>query len=82
MGYVTDKSPTQFVIYIYAKREMPTTLHDFRCPRCARIVFRTNSSQIFITNQFGVNVEDLPPSSNFIQHRCHSCAAMYNILFQ
>lgn len=82
MGYVNDKTPTQFTVYIYAAKEAATHLRDFRCPRCGRIVFRTNSKQILITNAYGAAVHDLPPSSNFIEHRCHSCKALYNILFQ
>lgn len=82
MVYVTDKTPTQFLVYIYANKEPQTHLRDFRCPRCGRIVFRTNSTHIMITNQYGASVKDLPSSSNFIEHRCHSCKALYNILFQ
>lgn len=81
-NYPTDKSPTQFVVYVYAANQPQTQLRDFRCPRCGRIVFRSNSTQFFITNQYGVNIKDLPPSSNFIETICHSCKAVYNILFQ
>lgn len=82
MVYIRDTSPMEFVVYIYAAKEQPTQLHDFRCPRCTSIIFRTNSQHIFITNQYGANVRDLPPSSNFIEHKCHRCKALYNILFQ
>jgi phage FluMu protein Com len=80
--YLTDKTPTEFVVYIYASKQNSPELRDFRCPRCGRVVFRTNSTKIFITNQYGINVKDLPPSSNYIAHKCHSCKALYNILFQ
>jgi DNA-directed RNA polymerase subunit RPC12/RpoP len=82
MTYITDKTPMQFTVYIYADTMPKSTMRDFRCPRCSRIVFRTNSNNIFLTNKYGANVEDLPASSNYIEYRCHSCKALYNILFQ
>lgn len=82
MAYLADKTPTEFVVYIYASKQPSTSLREFRCPRCGRIVFRTNSTHIFITNQYGAKLSDLPPSSNYIEHICHSCKSLYKILFQ
>lgn len=81
MGYLPDTSDMTYTVYIYAP-EQGESMKDFRCPRCSRIVFRSNSNRIFITNRYGANIRDLPPSSNYIEHRCHSCHAHFNILFQ
>lgn len=82
MARVNDNGKTHYTVYIYANEEPADRLREFRCPRCGRIVFRTNSTNIFLTNRFGANVSDLPPSSNLIEHMCHSCSALYTILFQ
>jgi uncharacterized C2H2 Zn-finger protein len=72
----------EFVIYIYASKQPEEELELFRCPRCGRIIFSTNSKRIFITNAYGASFTELPPSSNYIESKCHACKSKLQILFQ
>jgi ribosomal protein S27E len=72
----------EFVVYVYANKSPAVELKTFRCPNCGRIVFRHNSERIQLSNAYGASFTELPPNSNFIEHKCHSCRALYQILFQ
>lgn len=72
----------EFVVYVYASKNPGQELKPFRCPNCGRIVFRHNSNRMLLSNAYGASFQELPPGSNFIEHKCHSCKALYQILFQ
>jgi hypothetical protein len=72
----------QFTMYIYADKEPAHELNLYRCLKCTRPLFKSNSSKILISNAYGASFRELPPSSHYIEHQCHSCKALYQILFQ
>jgi hypothetical protein len=72
----------KFLIYIYASQSSAGELVPFRCPRCGRMVFRHNSTEMQISNAFGASVESLEPGNQVTEHRCHSCKAFFSILYQ
>lgn len=72
----------EFVVYVYAGKKPTDNLKKFRCPNCGRHIFSHNASRMLLTNAYGVSIQELPPSSNYIEHKCHSCRALYKILFQ
>ena len=77
-----DVASMEFVVYVYASKGPTTELRTFRCPNCGRRLFEHNSSRILISNAYGASYAELPPQSSYIEHKCHSCKALYQILFQ
>lgn len=75
-------SQLQITMYIYASKLPATELTLINCIRCRRSLFKTNSSKILISNAYGASFTELPPASNYIEHQCHSCKTLYQILFQ
>jgi hypothetical protein len=69
-------------MYIYASQEPVEELNMYRCLNCTRPLFKANSHKIMISNAYGVSFRDMPPSSMYIEHMCHSCKTVYSILFQ
>lgn len=72
----------KFLVYIYASQSLKSELVPFRCPRCGRVVFRHNSTEMQITNAYGAGVQTLEPGSQVTEHKCHSCKSMFSILYQ
>lgn len=72
----------EFVVYVYSSKSPVHDLKNFRCPDCGRIVFRHNSSRILLSNAYGASFKELPPNSSFIEHKCHSCKTLFQIMFQ
>lgn len=79
----------QFTVYIYASKSAAKELQPFRCPRCARIVFRHNAQEMLLTNAYGAGYQALKPGEKdgngipvFVEYKCHSCKSIFNILFQ
>lgn len=72
----------EFLVYIYASQSTVRELLAFRCPRCGRIVFRHNSTQMLISNAYGASIHTLEPGSQVTEHKCHSCKSVFKILYQ
>jgi DNA-directed RNA polymerase subunit RPC12/RpoP len=72
----------EFVVYIYASKSPARELRAFRCPCCGRIVFRHNSRNLLLSNALGASFKTLEPGTHFTEHKCHSCKAKFNILYQ
>lgn len=72
----------QITMYVYASQEPVEKLNLWRCLKCTRPLFKSNSSKILIVNAYGASFKELPPSSNYIEHQCYSCKTLYQILFQ
>lgn len=75
-------APMEITMYIYASKLSASEMTLINCLRCRRGLFKSNSSKIVISNAYGVSFKELPPSSNYIEHQCHSCKTLYQILFQ
>lgn len=71
----------EYLLYVYSAKGNKE-LKPFRCCSCGRIVFRHSSNKIMLTNAYGAGIQDHPPGSNYIEHKCHSCKVLYKILFQ
>lgn len=72
----------QITMYVYSSKVPATELLLLRCIRCTRPLFRVNSKKIVLSNAYGASYKEFPPYSNYIEHQCHSCSAVYQILFQ
>lgn len=73
---------TQITMYIYSTQMPASEMKLYRCIICTRPLFKANSGQIVISNAYGAPFQSLPPHSSYIEHQCHSCKALYAILFQ
>lgn len=69
-------------MYIYSQQLPVSKLTMYHCLKCKRPLFEASSDAVVISNANGVSYESLPPSSHYIEHKCHSCGSMYKILFQ
>lgn len=72
----------RFLVYIYASKSPASELIPFRCPRCGRIVFRHNSTEMQLSNAFGASIGKLEPGTHATEHKCHSCKSLFVILYQ
>lgn len=72
----------QVTMYIYSAKLPTNDLVLIRCLVCTRPLFKANSSNIVVSNAYGAPLMSLPPHSSYIEHQCHSCKALYAILFQ
>lgn len=72
----------QFTMYLYSNLLPITELTLYHCLKCMRPLFKASSNTLVISNGSGSSFESFPPGSQYIEYKCHSCNAMYNVLFQ
>lgn len=75
-------SPLQVTMYIYAAKIPVKELTLLNCIKCRRSLFKAATDKIVISNAYGASFRDLPPATNYIEHQCHSCKTLYQIMFQ
>lgn len=64
-----------FNLYKNQLTKKPELVH---CIKCTRPLFKVNSDALTISN---VGSEQVPPSAHYTEHKCHSCATIYRVLF-
>lgn len=71
----------QVTIYLYTNI-IPTNKETLmRCLECNRGLFKYSASAVTIANVVG-GKDVFTPTSNYIEHECHSCHSTYKVLFQ
>jgi DNA-directed RNA polymerase subunit RPC12/RpoP len=68
-------------MYIYASREPVEEMTWYHCFNCKRVLFKVNSQKMLVSNAYGIGFKEAPPSSIYMEYQCHSCKALYNILY-
>lgn len=70
-------------IYIY-QEELPNydLVNEVRCINCGRLLMKIKGHIMAFTNTEGTTVRELPLGITYVQHSCHNCKTMYNVLFQ
>ena len=69
-------------MYVYTNELPGIEMTLFRCLYCGRGLFKANADNVVIANTYGMSHTVYEPGSVYIEHQCHSCKAMYKILFK
>jgi phage FluMu protein Com len=70
------------VMVLYSGLFPKYELTPIRCINCSRMLCKIQGNILWVTNSAGVPLQSLSPSIAYIEKQCHSCKALYKLLFQ